>query len=108
MACGCPVGAGDRGAGGVHTAGGRDRHGHCGIAGLSDGTRIAPANYGKKVLRSLRKAQRVVSRKKRGSANRRKAVVATVQQRVANARKNFLHRQSTTIANSHGTVVVRH
>jgi putative transposase len=29
-----------------------------------------------------------------------------VQQRVANARKNFPHRHSTTVANSHGTVVV--
>jgi len=78
------------------------------FAGLRDGIRIAPANHGKKALRSLRKAQRTVSSKKRGSANRRKAVrrVAAVQQRVANARKNFFHRHSTTIANSHGTVVV--
>ena len=69
---------------------------------------IAPVNHGKKALRALRKAQRNLSRKKRGSSNRRKAIrrVAKIQMRVANARKNFLHEQTTTIANNHGTVVV--
>ena len=78
------------------------------FAALSDGTGIAPVNHGKKALRALRKAQRNLSRKKRGSSNRRKAVrrVAKIQMRVANARKNFLHEQTTTIANNHGTVVV--
>ncbi|MDQ2763021.1 MAG: transposase [Pseudomonadota bacterium] len=78
------------------------------FAALSDGTNIAPVNHGKKALRALRKAQRNLSRKKRGSSNRRKAIrrVAKIQMRVANARKDFLHQHSTTIANSHGTVVV--
>ena len=77
------------------------------FAALSDGTNVAPANHGKKALKALRKAQRNLSRKKRGSANdaaiRR---VAKIQMRVANARKNFLHKQTTTIAKNHGTVVV--
>ncbi len=78
------------------------------FAALSDGTHIAPANHGRKALRALRKAQRALSRKKRGSSNRRKAVrrVAKIQMRVANARKDFLHKHSTDIANSHGMVVV--
>jgi putative transposase len=78
------------------------------FAALSDGTSIAPVNHGKKALKALRKAQRNLSRKKRGSANRRKAIrrVARIQMRVANARKNFLHEQTTTIAKNHGTVVV--
>jgi putative transposase len=78
------------------------------FAALSNGTSIAPANHGRKALRSLRKAQRDLSRKKRGSSNRRKAIrrVARIQQRVANARKDFLHQHSTTIAQNHGTVVV--
>jgi putative transposase len=78
------------------------------FAALSDGTNIAPANHGRKALRALRTAQRSLSRKKRGSSNRRKAIrrVAKIQMRVANARKNFLHEQSTTIAKNHGTVVV--
>ena len=83
----------------------------CGVAvfaALSDGTNVAAVNHGKKALRALRKAQRSASRKKRGSSNRRKAVrrIARIQMRVANARKNFLHEQTTTIANNHGTVVV--
>jgi putative transposase len=78
------------------------------FAALSDGTNIAPANYGKKALRALRKAQRNLARKKRGSSNRRKALrrVAKIQMRVANARKDFLHKHSTTIAKTHGTVIV--
>ncbi|HEY5306622.1 MAG TPA: transposase [Pseudolabrys sp.] len=78
------------------------------FAALSDGTNIAPANHGKNALRALRKAQRSLSRKKRGSSNRRKAIrrVARIQLRVANARKDFLNKASTTIANNHGTVVL--
>jgi putative transposase len=78
------------------------------FAALSDGACIAPVNHGKKALRSLRRAQRSLSRKRRGSANRRKAVrrIAKVQLRVANARKDFLHKVSTDIAKNHGTVVV--
>jgi putative transposase len=78
------------------------------FAALSDGTNIAPVNHGKKALRSLRKAQRLMARKRRGSANRRKAIrrVARVQKRVANARKDFLHKHSTAIAKNHGTVIV--
>ena len=78
------------------------------FAALSDGTSIAPANHGKKALRALRIAQRRLSRKRRGSANRRKAArrVAKLHMRVANARKDFLHKQTTAIANNHGIVVV--
>jgi len=78
------------------------------FAAMSNGVNIAPVNHGKKALRALRKAQRNLSRKKRGSSNRRKAIrrVAKIHLRVANARKNFLHEQTTTIANNHGTVVV--
>lgn len=78
------------------------------FAALSDGTNVAPVNHGKKALRALRKAQRTLSRKKRGSSNRRKAIrrVAKIQMRVANARKDFLHKTTTTIAKNHGTVVL--
>ena len=78
------------------------------FATLSDGRRIEALNAGKRALRSLRKAQRALARKRRGSNNRRKAIrrVAKIQTRVANARKDFLHKVSTTIAKSHGVVVV--
>ena len=78
------------------------------FAALSNGTTIAPGNFGKKALRALRKAQRSVSRKKKGSNNRRKAIrrVQKLHACVANARKDFLHKLSTTIAKNHGIVVV--
>lgn len=78
------------------------------FAATSTGELIAPGDFGKKALRALQKAQRAVSRKKKGSANRRKAIrrVQTLHARVANARKDFLHKLSTTIAKNHGTVVV--
>jgi putative transposase len=78
------------------------------FAAMSNGANIAPVNHGKKALRALRKAQRNLSRKKRGSSNRLKAIrrVAKIQMRVANARKNFLHEQTTAIAQNHGTVVL--
>lgn len=78
------------------------------FAALSDGTCIAPVNCGKTALKALRKAQRALARKARGSVNRRKAVrrVAKLQKRVADARKDFLHKHSTIIAKNHGVVVV--
>lgn len=78
------------------------------FAALSDGTMIAPVNCGQKALKSLRRAQRKLARKKRGSNNRRKQVrrLARLHARVANARKDFLHKASTTIANNHGLVVL--
>jgi len=78
------------------------------FAALSDGTTIAPTNHGKRALKALRRAQQALSRKKRGSANRRKAIrrVARIQKRVADARKDFLHKHSTIIAKNHGMVVV--
>jgi len=78
------------------------------FAALSEGTTIAPANHGKRALKALRRAQRALSRKKRGSANRRKAIqrVARIHKRVADARKDFLHKHTTIIAKNHGLVVV--
>ena len=78
------------------------------FAALSNGTNIESVNHGKKALCALRRAQRILSRKKRGSANRRKAIrrVAKIQRRVANARKDFLHKHSAAIAKNHGTVIV--
>lgn len=52
--------------------------------------------------------QRAVARKQRGSANRRKAVakVARLHARVANIRRDWMHKQTTTLAENQGVVVV--
>lgn len=83
------------------------------FAALSDGTNIAAVNHGKKALRALARAQRKLARKKKtkgkpSSNNRRKQVlrVARLHARVARARKDFLHKASTMIAENHGDVVL--
>jgi putative transposase len=78
------------------------------FAALSDGTMVEPANCGKKALTALARAQRKLARKKKGSHNRKKQVrrVARLHMLVANARKDFLHKASTTIAQNHGVVVL--
>lgn len=78
------------------------------FAALSSGDLIAGANVGRKAARSLAIAQRRLSRKRKGSQNYRKQRmrVARVHARVSAARKDFLHKTSTTIAKSHGLVVL--
>jgi putative transposase len=78
------------------------------FAALSDGSQIAPLNAGKKALASLRRAQRRLARKKRGSNNRRKQArrIARLHARVSAARKDYLHKASTTVAQNHGAVVL--
>ncbi len=78
------------------------------FAALSHGEPIPPVNAGKNALRALARAQRKLARKKRGSNNRRKQVrlVAKLHARVANTRKDMVHKASTFVANTHGTVVL--
>jgi putative transposase len=61
-----------------------------------------------KVLQTLRTRQKAVSRKVKGSANRRKAVarVARVHRRVANIRKDVIHKMTTSIAKRASMIVV--
>ena len=69
------------------------------FAVLSTGRRVANPRHLQKKLRRLKRAQRVLSRRKSGSANRNKARhrVAMIHEKVANARKDFLHKLSTSI-----------
>jgi putative transposase len=75
---------------------------------LSDGTFYAPLNSFKKLEDALRKAQQALSRKVKYSNNWKKAK-AKVQQlyvRIANARRDFLHKCSTTISKNHALVCI--
>ena len=78
------------------------------FAALSDGTTIESQGFGRRAQQALKKWQRALARKKRGSNNRRKALrfVQKVHARVVNARKDFLHKISTTIAKNHSMVVM--
>jgi len=75
---------------------------------LSDGTQIEPLNAFRKLEISLRKAQQSLSRKQKFSKNwvKAKRKVALIHRRIANARRDFLHKASTQISNSHAFIAV--
>jgi putative transposase len=74
----------------------------------SDNEFIESPHYLKKSLRKLRVAQRKVSRKKRGSKNRKKAVKLLARQhlKIRNQRKDFAHKLSRKIVNDYGFISV--
>src|SRR5262249_21351391 len=67
------------------------------FAVLSDGTKVAAPKFLRRAARKLRRLQQDLSRKQRGSQNRKKAVtkVARVHVRVADTRRDWQHKLST-------------
>jgi putative transposase len=88
-------------------SGGLDR-GVTVFAALSDGTKIEPLNAFKTIRTKLAKAQRKLARKTKFGANwrKQKAKITRLHRKAANARKDYLHKLSTTIAKSHGVVKI--
>ena len=78
------------------------------FAVLSDGRKAASPRFLRRAERRLRKAQRNLSRKAPGSSNRGKARVrvARVHARVADARRDWLHKESTRIIRDSQAVYV--
>ena len=78
------------------------------FATLSDGTAYPPLNIFKRYAFDLRKAQQAMSRKKKFSYNwkKAKAKVQRIHVRIANARRDYLHKTSTSISKNHAMVVV--
>jgi putative transposase len=78
------------------------------FATLSDGTFYAPLNSFKRHEVALRKAQQALSRKVKFSNNwkKAKARVQRIHARVANARRDFLHKVSTAISKNHAIVCI--
>jgi putative transposase len=70
------------------------------FATLSNGTVVPPLNIVKRYAADLRKAQQVMSRKKKFSNNwkQAKAKVQRIHVRIANARRDYLHKASTSIS----------
>ena len=70
------------------------------LATFSDGTRIDNPRALKSSLCKIKRLQRTVSRRKKGSANREKAVrqLARAHLRVANVRKDTLHQVTSRLA----------
>jgi putative transposase len=69
------------------------------LATLSDGSAIEGPKALRKNLKTLRRRSRALSRKVKGSANRRKAArkLARLHARISNVRKDALHKATTEI-----------
>jgi putative transposase len=78
------------------------------FATLSDGTFYAPLNSFKRHETALRKAQQSLSRKVKFSNNwkKAKAKVQKIYARIANVRRDFLHKTSTAICKNHAIVCI--
>lgn len=78
------------------------------FATLSTGEQIANPRHADRHSKRVAAAQRTVSRRKRGSNRRRKAVqvLARAKQTEARARRDFHHKASRSITERFGTVVV--
>ncbi|WP_406209225.1 transposase [Streptomyces sp. NBC_01017] len=78
------------------------------FAVLSDGTKVDSPRFLRRAGKRLRKAQRALSRKEKGSKNRNKARirVARAHARVADARGEFHHQLSTQLIRENQAVAV--
>jgi putative transposase len=78
------------------------------LATLSDGTVIPNPRHLKRRLKKLKRLQRVVTRRKKGSNNRKKAVhkFARLQRQIRNQRHNMLHQVTTRLAKTKSVLVI--
>ena len=78
------------------------------FATLSDGSYFAPLNSFKRQEQALVKAQRAMSRKQKFSNNwkKAKANVQKIHARIGNARRDYLHKATTTISKNHAMVCI--
>jgi putative transposase len=76
------------------------------FATLSDGTFYTPIHSFKRHQDRLRKVQQAVSRKQKFSHNwsKAKAKVQRIHSRITNARRDYLHKATTTISKTHAMV----
>ena len=78
------------------------------LATLSDGSYFAPLNSFKRHEKALVKAQRAMSRKQKFSNNWKKAKgnIQKIHARIGNARRDSLHKATTTISQNHAMVCI--
>lgn len=78
------------------------------FATLSDGTVYEPENHYRRNEKRLAKAQRQMSRKRKFGANWRKQLkrVKQLHMRIAECRRDFLHKSTKTICKNHAMVVI--
>jgi putative transposase len=78
------------------------------LATLSDGTTEANPRHLRSCLKKLKRLQRAVSRKQKGSGNRKKAAqrLGKLHRTVANQRANTLHQFTSRLAKTKAVVVI--
>ncbi|MGN7979735.1 RNA-guided endonuclease InsQ/TnpB family protein [Burkholderia sp. 22313] len=78
------------------------------FATLSDGSFLAPLNSFKRHEARLRRAQRAMSRKVKFSNNwkKAKARIQRIHAGIGNARRDYLHKATTTISKKHAMVCI--
>ncbi len=78
------------------------------VLALSDGTVIDSPQYLKQSLKRLRKLQRRVARRKKGSKRHEKAVhqLAKEMEHIANQRRDWWHKITYDLVNEYGTIVL--
>ncbi|WP_176049080.1 RNA-guided endonuclease TnpB family protein [Burkholderia sp. BCC1644] len=78
------------------------------FATLSDGTCYAPLNSFRRHEAALRRAQQAMSRKLKFSNNWKKAKtrIQRIHARIGNARRDYLHKATTTISQNHAIVCI--
>lgn len=78
------------------------------FAAFSDGTMVQGVNSFRKHEETLAREQKKLSRKQKGSNNRKKQKkrISRLHQKIADVRKDFLHKLSTRICKNHARVYV--
>jgi len=78
------------------------------FATISDGTWINPVNSFRKWEEKLAIVQQRISRRVKYSKNwkKQKSKLAKVHAKIANARKDFLHKSTTTVSKNHAIIVM--
>ena len=73
---------------------------------LSDGTVYKNNKYFRTLEKKLAKAQRILSRRKKGSSNwhKQRIKVARIHEKIQNARNDYLHKISTNIVKNHDII----
>ncbi|WP_158737077.1 IS200/IS605 family element RNA-guided endonuclease TnpB [Alteribacillus sp. YIM 98480] len=76
------------------------------VAILSDGTVYKNHKYFRTLEKKLAKAQRILSRRKKGSSNwhKQRIKVARLHEKISNARNDYLHKISTDIVKNHDII----
>ncbi|UKO79144.1 RNA-guided endonuclease InsQ/TnpB family protein [Escherichia coli] len=78
------------------------------LATLSDGTVFEPVNSFKKNQKKLARLQRQLSRKVKFSNNwqKQKRKIQRLHSRIANIRRDYLHKVTTTVSKNHAMIVI--